>query len=159
MKRIADRIDCVIDTDDHAPDLASLCREMGITLDEYPELPTKNVAMYKKLFEIPHIIDVLNLTFRVTTVLRDHLMKRRCRFLGNRLVTPHAESPQWPYKDCNIFSKLEQDFGDDAPENDPETDDAIKFDDTPDDSDNSKNDAPIMSSRSADATRAIASSV
>lgn len=128
-RAIADRIDCVVDTDDPAHDLDSLCRQMSLGESECPQMPVLNVkkgnTLYDKILTFPHIKAVMMRTANVTIALRNALMKRRCRFLDDgSLTTPGAEPPQWPFKGCNrIESTLEEDTGDDAPENDAHDDD------------------------------------
>lgn len=134
-RAIAERIDCVVDTDDPAHDLDSLCRQMSLGESECPQIPVLNVkkgnTLYDKMLTFPHIKAVMMRTANVTISLRSALMKRRCRFLDDgSLTTPGAEPPQWPFKGCNrIESTLEEDTGDDAPENDAHDDDSQSPDD------------------------------
>lgn len=134
IQAIADRIDCVIDTDDHNADLGAICARVGLneTDGDCPKWTVANrkreLKYYRKLLKVPHIVKVMERSVAVTAQLRNSFMKRRCRFLDDpevNLRTPGMEPPNWPFKGCNeIHSTLQEGADEDAPEND-ETGDSV----------------------------------
>lgn len=133
---IADRIDCVVDTDDPGHDLLSLCSQMQMSDHECPKLLVENVnnghSLYDTMLTLPHIKSVMSRAVNVTVLLREAFLRRRCRFLENgSLTTPGAEPPQWPFKRCKHIDAMDlsgngDGVTDDAPENDAHDDDDLK---------------------------------
>lgn len=102
---IANRIDCVVDTDDPEKDYAALCKLMRLPRSRCPETPTKNVRAakeYADLFQYRHLTEIMERVSRVYDVLRDALLERRCRFLvdGTGRTMPGFEEPRWPGAGC-----------------------------------------------------------
>lgn len=134
-RSIAERIDCVIDTDNPRKDLAALCRRMTLDDEECPTYRRRRrrrkgdrEEMYEKLLNFSHIREAVSRHLMVASMLRDELAKRKCRFLDDdseiELRTPRADAPQWPTKMCsNVTSSLEDDREDDSPENNAADDD------------------------------------
>lgn len=113
VDNIAKRIDCVVDTDDPVPDLKILCRVIGVDNIDCPEYPNRRARarrdLYKDLYDIKHIRDVVQRSLRVTELLRIAFLKRRCRFLvtGNGLGhgvlkqdVGAGAKPRWPVRGC-----------------------------------------------------------
>lgn len=129
IRKISERIDCIVDTDDSQPDLKSLCHVMGLPDDQCPEMPNENIGSHRTVFNIfiriPHIRQVMQLTVNITTELRNAFLQKSCRHLNEQdhglrfLKTPGMEPPKWPYKGCaEVSSSLDEDAEQDAPQND-----------------------------------------
>lgn len=108
VKQIADRIDCVVDTDDPQPDLDSLCRRMKLTV--CPKYPSSNRAGskdsgYKEIFAKSHIKGSLARIVWVTQLLRSALMKKRCRLWkgdkgGHIVGAKGMAAARFPFTNC-----------------------------------------------------------
>lgn len=104
-KRIADRIDCVVDTDDPDEDLRALCGQMNVRDKKCPAYPERNTrkgrSLYDDFYDIPHLRSAVSKILNVTTILRNSLMEKRCRFLKIGNLTPSGyEDPNWPSSNC-----------------------------------------------------------
>lgn len=104
-RRIADRIDCTVDMDDPSDDVKAICAKLMIPSISCPEFPERNTqkgrSLYDQFSDIPHIREILARNLHVTSILRRHLMTKRCRFLNIRNITPPGyENPKWPSADC-----------------------------------------------------------
>lgn len=103
-REIADRMDCVVDTDDPDDDIRALCSQMGVSKKECPGFPERKVAkgrsLYDDLYDISHVKQVLKNNFYVTDVLRKQLMPRRCRFLASGNLTSSLGPARWPTVSC-----------------------------------------------------------
>lgn len=132
VRRIADRIDCVVNTDDSKADLVAICNKVGLNSSangggECPRMTIANrkrdLKRYKELMKIPHIVKVMERTVYVTQKLTNALLKRSCRFFDDpdiKLETPGMQPPNWPFKGCNeVVSSLQSGADEDAPEYDP----------------------------------------
>lgn len=133
-RAIAERIDCVIDTDDPKKDLMALCRRMTLDDEECPRYRrgksrrAERAKLYVELLNFTHIREAMSRHLMVATMLRDELAKRKCRLLDDdaekALRTPRADVAQWPTKMCsNVSSSLDDDREDDSPENNVADDD------------------------------------
>lgn len=107
---IAGRIDCVIDTDDAQLDADAICRLVQVK--DCPQFDSKNVRVglkvgYGPMLELPHIRLALERPVRVLQVLRDALLKRRCRLLttrgkpfGTKSTMGDLPPAKWPTVGC-----------------------------------------------------------
>lgn len=131
IKAIVNRIDCVVDIDDPIPDIKALCNVMKLDDSTCPSFPQANQQSHRSLYDdllaIEHVRRVVERVARVTQMMRDQLLNRRCRFLGtpNLPSLPRMHPPQWPYLGCHVSSDLDDGAINDAPENDASQDDDV----------------------------------
>lgn len=95
---IADRIDCVIDSDDPDEDISKLCEMMGVK-KKCPPFPYKNSngkERYRQLQESEHITVAMERVVKVGRKLREALMEKRCRFLDENDIVEGG----WPKQGC-----------------------------------------------------------
>lgn len=101
---IAERIDCVVDTDDPEEDVRALCRQMGLSSSNCPRYADRNVAqgrsLYDDLYNISHVRQALGNNFYVTDVLRSQLMMKRCRFFASGNLSSTLGPARWPTVSC-----------------------------------------------------------
>lgn len=105
-RSIADRIDCTVDMDDPDPDVAVLCEQLRVSNNDCPRFPERNTkpgrSLYDSLYDFPHIKAIIADNVRVTDVLRDQLMMKRCRFFPNgNLTSGGYDAPRWPSLGCS----------------------------------------------------------
>lgn len=102
---IARRIDCAIDMDDPGEDLSALCSVMKLPhCKEFPFVNSRSGgSAYDDIYSISHVRKAVERVARVSAILRDAFIERRCRFLKveGKLHTDDAEPPKWPYPGCN----------------------------------------------------------
>ena len=104
IQDIANRIDCVVDTNDPQPDLDALCKAMN--LHECPAFLNGNnrVVSYQPIFDELHLTHAMERVVNVSIALRKALMPRRCRFLPS-LSTPGMKPPNFPFRGCGAVNK------------------------------------------------------
>lgn len=107
---IAERIDCVIDTEDPQPDADAICKVIG--LEHCPEFGSSNTRIspevgYEKLLDIKHIKKALDGPAAVIQILRDALLKRRCRLMtapgkvyDSSSTMGNLPPAKWPTTNC-----------------------------------------------------------
>lgn len=106
---IASRIDCVIDIEDPQADADAICKVMGVR--DCPRFGAVNLRVdvesgYSKLLNIPHVKKLLDRPARVIQILRDALMKRRCRFMtasgafDSSSTIGNLPPARWPTVSC-----------------------------------------------------------
>lgn len=105
VRGIAERVDCAVDMDDPRDDIDALCTAMQLpSCEDFPYVNQRKGtgSGYDSIYEIPHVRRAVVRVERVSIMLRDALMERRCRFLGvgDKLAVPGVGPPQWPYPGC-----------------------------------------------------------
>lgn len=103
--RIAERIDCVIDSDDSGDDIDALCSMMGLEGNMCPVYEQSNVRAggeYGEILKFKHVREILERVSKPYEYLREALMERRCRFMkdGELESVLGFEKANWPQPGC-----------------------------------------------------------